>query len=133
MFKLKIDHVAFTVKDVNKSKSFYKLLFVDFLGYRVSDETENFLAIDFDGEFLFEIWQEHAQFKDSKFDRYQVGLHHFGIRVESKEMVDELYNKLLELGAEILDTPKAYPEYTSNYYAVFYKDPNGFKMEFMCS
>ena len=48
-------------------------------------------------------------------------------------MVDKLYNNLLELGVEILDPPKAYPEYTPNYYAVFYTDPNGFKMEFMFS
>jgi len=133
MFKPKIDHVALSVKDIIESKSFYKSLFVDFLGYRVSDESENFLAIDFGGEFLFEIWQEHSEFNDSKFDRYQVGLHHFGISVESKEMVDKLYNKLLELDVEILDPPQAYPEYTPNYYAVFYKDPNGFKMEFLYS
>jgi glyoxylase I family protein len=133
MFKPKIDHIALSVKDINESKSFYKSLFVDFLGYKVSLESDEFLAIDFAGEFLFEIWQEHSKYKDSRFDRYSVGLHHFGISVESKEMVDKLYNKLLELDVEILDPPQAYPEYTPNYYAVFYKDPNGFKMEFVYS
>ena len=133
MFKSKIDHISLSVKDIDKSKSFYKSLFVNILGYKVSLEQEDFLAIDFDGSFLFEISQENTEFKNSKFDRYQVGLNHFAISVESVEMVDKLYNNLLELGVEILDPPRAYPEYTPNYYAVFYTDPNGFKMEFMFS
>ena len=133
MFTPKIDHLALSVKSIKESKKFYKALFVDFLGYKISLESESFLAIDFDGQFLLEISQEHTKFKNSKFDRYRVGLHHFGLNVESHNQVNELYIKLLELGAVILDPPRFYPQYSQNYYAVFYKDPNGFKMEFVSS
>ena len=57
MFISKIHHISLSVKDLDKSKSFYKSLFVDILGYKVSLELEDFLAIDFDGGFLFEISQ----------------------------------------------------------------------------
>ena len=33
--------------------------------------------------------------------------------------------------ATILDAPAFYPEYEEGYYAVYFRDPNGFKMEFM--
>jgi hypothetical protein len=60
-------------------------------------------------------------------------LHHFGITLENKEMVDAVYNKLLVMEAQILYKPAFYPEYSEKYYAVFYTDPNRFKMEFLCS
>ena len=111
MFIPKIDHLALSVKSIAESKKFYKALFVDFLGYKIHEETENFLAIDFEGQFLLEITQEHARFKTSKFDRYQAGLHHFGLNVVSHNQINKLHIKLLELGAEILDPPRFYPEY----------------------
>jgi extradiol dioxygenase family protein len=131
MFVPKIDHLVLSVKDIKESKKFYKALFVDFLDYQISLESEDFLAIDFSGQFLLEICQEHPEFKNSSFDRYRVGLHHFGLTIENYKQINELYIKLLELGAVILDPPRFYPEYSENYYALFYEDPNGFKMEFV--
>ena len=38
------------------------------------------------------------------------------------------YEFLLENGIEILDSPAEY-DYTPNYYAVFFADPDGLKLE----
>jgi catechol 2,3-dioxygenase-like lactoylglutathione lyase family enzyme len=35
---------------------------------------------------------------------------------------------MLELGADILDAPAEY-DYNPGYYAVFFRDPDGFKVE----
>jgi len=43
--------------------------------------------------------------------------------------VDALHRELLAHGATILDPPREYPEYVSGYYAVFFADPDGMKLE----
>lgn len=128
----KVDHISLTVKDFQKSKVFYTDLFVNYLGGKVEIEDDNLLGIMFQNGFLFEISAEKPEFKDSQFNRYQVGLHHFALQLENKKIIDEIYQKLLELEVEILDSPAFYPEYADGYYAVFWQDLNSFKMEFMC-
>ena len=38
---------------------------------------------------------------------------------------------LVEEGVEIVDPPAAYPSYGEGYYAVFFLDPDGLKLEAM--
>lgn len=128
----RIDHITFTVKDFEQSKQFYKSLFVDYLGGFVHLDNKYVFGIRFENNFLFEISPENPEFIDSKFNRYQVGLHHFALELENKEAIDSIYQKLLDLKVKILDAPAFYPEYEKGYYAVFWEDLNGFKVEFMC-
>jgi|694.fasta_scaffold40423_5 catechol 2,3-dioxygenase-like lactoylglutathione lyase family enzyme len=128
----RIDHITLNVKDFEKSKQFYKSLFVDYLGGFVHLDNQYVFGIRFENNFLFEISPENPDFAGSKFNRYQVGLHHFALELENKEAVDNIYEKLLELKTKILDKPTFYPEYEEGYYAVFCEDLNGFKVEFMC-
>jgi catechol 2,3-dioxygenase-like lactoylglutathione lyase family enzyme len=128
----KVDHITLTVKDFQKSKDFYTQLFVDYLGGEVVLDFEDVFGIRFENGFMFEISTEKAEFKNSQFNRYQVGLHHFALELENKESIDDIYQKLLELKVKILDEPAFYPEYDDGYYAVFWEDLNSFKMEFMC-
>lgn len=62
------------------------------------------------------------------YDRYAVGLHHLAISAESREQVDERAAWLRETGAEIESEPREY-EYSEGYYAVFFRDPDGIKLE----
>jgi catechol 2,3-dioxygenase-like lactoylglutathione lyase family enzyme len=128
----RVDHITLTVKDFDQSKKFYTQLFVDFLGAKVLLDEDRVFGVQFESGFLFEICPENEEFETSKFNRYQVGLHHFALELESKEKIDEVYQKLLDLKVKILDAPTFYPEYVEGYYAVYWQDLNGFKMEFMC-
>ena len=38
---------------------------------------------------------------------------------------------LLRIGATVLDAPAEYPQYGAGYYAVFFSDPDGLKLEFV--
>jgi glyoxylase I family protein len=38
---------------------------------------------------------------------------------------------VLGVGARILDAPTDYPRYGNGYYAVFFTDPDGVKLEFV--
>ena len=64
-------------------------------------------------------------------DRYSPGLHHVAWTAQSREDVEALYARLLEIGAEILDPPADYPQYGKGYYAVFFTDPDGLKLEYV--
>ena len=62
-------------------------------------------------------------------DRYSPGLHHLAWRVESREAVDAAHALLVEHRIPVLDPPAHYPEYSGDYYAVFFADPDGIKLE----
>jgi glyoxylase I family protein len=62
------------------------------------------------------------------YDRYGIGLHHLAFAAGSRELVDERAEWLREQGATIESGPEEYG-YTLGYYAVFFHDPDGIKLE----
>ena len=61
-------------------------------------------------------------------DRYKVGLHHLGLEAGSRAVVDERHEWLVSMGATIESSPREY-SYIPGYYAVFFYDPDGIKLE----
>ncbi len=57
-----------------------------------------------------------------------VGFHHYAFELESRADVDALDAFVRTLGAEIVDPAG---EYYEDYYAVFFLDPDGLKLEGM--
>ena len=53
---------------------------------------------------------------------------HLAFHADSREDVDGFHGFLLAIGATILDPPAEYA-YTPGYYAVFFADPDGIKLE----
>jgi glyoxylase I family protein len=62
------------------------------------------------------------------YDRYGIGLHHLAFAADSRELVDERADWLREQDATIESGPEEYG-YTPGYYAVFFHDPDGIKLE----
>jgi glyoxylase I family protein len=62
------------------------------------------------------------------YDRYAVGVHHIAFDAPSREAVDERHAWLVASGAEIESGPREY-DYMPGYYAVFFYDPDGIKLE----
>ncbi len=58
-------------------------------------------------------------------------MHHLAWHAESRGDVDRLHELLLAMGARILDAPADYPQYWPVYYAVFFADPDGLKLEYV--
>jgi catechol 2,3-dioxygenase-like lactoylglutathione lyase family enzyme len=63
------------------------------------------------------------------FELYAPGLHHLAFAVETDAEVDEVHSAAAEFGAEILHAPRLWPEYEATYYATFFLDPDGFRIE----
>ena len=61
-------------------------------------------------------------------NRYEIGLHHLAFEAVSRAVVDERNDWLVGTGAEIETPPREYA-YSPGYYAVFFYDPDGIKLE----
>jgi catechol 2,3-dioxygenase-like lactoylglutathione lyase family enzyme len=128
-----IHHIDLTVKDAHASRAFYESV-LGFMGYRLADAHPN--GYDFDlrdsGDFCsIGILSARGEHADRTHDRYSTGLHHIAWNAASREDVDALYAHLLGIGATILDPPAVYPRYGPTYYAVFFADPDGLKLEYV--
>ncbi|MGI9431253.1 MAG: VOC family protein [Myxococcota bacterium] len=64
-------------------------------------------------------------------DRYAPGLHHLAFHAESRDRVERVHSAMIEAGARVLDPPTDYggAAYSPGYYAVFFADPDGVKLE----
>lgn len=121
-----INHLTLTVSDLVKSEQFYDQI-LKFMGYQQVHKDNKFViwSLEHAGEIvIFPANPDSNQIHD----RYSPGLHHFAFNTNSREEVDNFYKLLLEMGATILDPPAEY-NYTPGYYAVFFTDPDGIKLE----
>jgi catechol 2,3-dioxygenase-like lactoylglutathione lyase family enzyme len=121
-----IDHLVIRVSDYEKSKAFYGRLF-GFLGFQLSDEYDGTIGWT-NGKTRFWIGPADAHGRRRKYRIGDVGFHHYAFELRSRKDVDELQEFLHEHGATIVD-PAA--EYYDDYYAVFFLDPDGLKLEGM--
>ena len=123
-----LNHVVITVNDLAKSRAFYDRLLPS-LGYRLLfEEKDAFGFRGADGLKLF-FAAAHQENKGVPFDRYRVGLHHLAFNASDRAFVDSVHGKLVEWGVVIVDPPAEYPQYEPGYYAVFFLDPDGIKLE----
>lgn len=128
-----IHHLDLTVRDPWASRDFYAAV-LGFMGYRLA--AENGRGFDFDlavGQSFCSIGVVKAEGSNAgrPHDRYSPGLHHVAWTAQSREDVDGLHALLRRVGATVLDPPAEYPQYGEGYYAVFFADPDGLKLEYV--
>ena len=123
---LSFDHVDLTVSDLERAIAFYEKV-LGALGFRrVPHETYVAWGNAHTSIGLYPAAAEHT---DVPVDRTRPGFHHAAFRVKSRSEVDAFHRFLLEAGITVLDAPAEYPEYGPRYYAVFFADPDGMKLE----
>jgi glyoxylase I family protein len=124
-----LHHVDLTVADFRRSKDFYASV-LPLMGFeRLPKE---FGAVAWRGQSILAIQPAKPEERERGHNRYAPGLHHLAFRAPSRAAVDALHNELVALGVSILDPPADYP-YSDGYYAVFFADPDGMKLEYVYS
>ncbi len=122
-----IDHLVIKVSDYQRSKDFYGRLF-GFLGFEISDEFPDMIGWT-NGKTRFWIGQADERGRKHRYRFGDVGFHHYAFQLRSRKDVDALQDFLQhDLHATIVDPAG---EYYDDYYAVFFLDPDGLKLEGM--
>jgi glyoxylase I family protein len=125
-----VHHVDLVVSSIERSLPFYRELLGP-LGWHGISEVEGER-----GETIWYLLGHETQIglrqsmseTQRPYDRYSVGLHHLAFEASSRAVVDDRADWLRAAGAEIESEPQEYT-YSPGYYAVFFYDPDGMKLE----
>jgi predicted lactoylglutathione lyase len=131
-----IDHIQITVKDLKIAEPFYDK-FLQILGFDINRKIKGRVAKHefdvveyFHPLLIFGINSPRELFKEENIHRRKPGaLHHLAFKAESCEEVNEIYSQIKEIGADIVEAPKLFPQHGENYFALFFKDLEGIKYE----
>ena len=123
-----IDHIYLAVRSVERCEAFYDSVMLQVLGYRKASST---ISGDphvhyFNRQFGFSLRPAHAGTPEH--DPYAPGMHHFCFRVVDERAVDRAAAELTALGIEV-SAARYYAEYAPDYYAIFFTDPDGIRLE----
>ncbi len=131
-----IDHIQITVRDIDLAMPFYDSMLA-ILGFDVDRKIQatidehDFRVVEYPHpDLAFAITSPRSAFVNDTIHRRKPGaLHHLAFKASSRAEVDRLHLELQAMDAEIVGGPKLWPQHGPDYYAVFFKDLEGFKYE----
>jgi catechol 2,3-dioxygenase-like lactoylglutathione lyase family enzyme len=129
-------HVDLVCRDVGASMSFYRAVLGP-LGLGGDDhpqtgergETIHYLRFPGEGSGSIGLREAAGDEAVQAFALYAPGLHHIAFAVERPADVDAAHAAAVAAGAEVLHAPRRWPHYHPDYYATFFLDPDGFRVE----
>ena len=124
-----LDHIYVTVSDLERAERFYDAV-MRILGFRKGDKPiagEPHLHYFNPG---FQLTLRPARRK-VRHDPYAPGLHHICLQLKTPADVDSAVSELRSHGVNVTQ-PRLYPEYNPDYYAAFFEDPDGIRLELVC-
>jgi glyoxylase I family protein len=121
-----IDHIYLSVTDFSRSEAFYDAVMETF-GLHKGDKA---IAGESHAHYVapaFQLTIRPAR-SSEPFDPYRAGLHHLCFQAADRAAVEECHRRLGALGVTVT-APAVYPEYNPEYYAIFFEDPDGIRLE----
>jgi catechol 2,3-dioxygenase-like lactoylglutathione lyase family enzyme len=118
-----LDHLRLTVTDVAAAYRLYDPV-LRCLGFEEVEREDDGVAWGRGDQWLILT----PASRDVRHDPAAPGLHHVAFAAENRAVVDRAHELAVAAGAEILDPPQLF-DYEPNYYATFFRDPDGFKLE----
>jgi glyoxylase I family protein len=121
-----IDHIYIAVSDMARSETFYDQI-MPVLGFKKN-------SFKLDGELHLQYYNRHFGYVlrpsriGGSFNSRAVGLHHFCFRVADAAAVNSIADEFGKLGV-LCSAPELYPEYAPDYYAIYFEDPDGIRLE----
>lgn len=127
-----IGHIVLNVREFLKSEEFYDNL-LSSLGYveNYREENSSYSVKSYKHEVADapEFWIKCENTAEHHSFVRDIGLDHLAFKVRSKAEVDRTFEKFIKAGTTITRTPAAYPEYSPEYYAFYFRDPDGIPLE----
>lgn len=122
-----LDHVDIIVRDIAKSRAFYKQSLLP-LGFSVEMEIDQNNA---GGKVVGFGTKDDPFFTIADGERPNEGLH-IAFRADSRALVDAFYEAAIAAGGKDNGKPGIREKYGPTYYAAFVYDPDGFNVEAVC-
>jgi catechol 2,3-dioxygenase-like lactoylglutathione lyase family enzyme len=131
-----LGHVDLVCRDLDRLLAFYAAVFGP-LGLEPpalfdGERGEQIHYLRFPAAGSGSIGLRQAQ-SDQGFELYAPGFHHLSVAVETAADVDAAYAAVVAAGGEVLHAPRLWPVYHEDYYATFFCDPDGFRLEVAAS
>ena len=120
------DHVDLRVRDMQVAREFYGK-FLPQLGFvreSPGEDFHTFYAAGGDGP------SEFFGFTEDK--NHQPNGTRIAFWADTREEVDQLAKLVREAGGKVLEGPEICVDYSPGYYAFFFEDPDGNKLEICC-
>jgi catechol 2,3-dioxygenase-like lactoylglutathione lyase family enzyme/diadenosine tetraphosphate (Ap4A) HIT family hydrolase len=125
----RLHHIDLTVASLERSAPFYDRWLTAMGFVRIDAVPEG--PIWRSARFELGLQQAAVGLASRAHDRRAVGLHHLAFAARSRDAVDELHAQLRAANVTILDPPAEYEHYAPGYFAVFFADPDGIKLEYV--
>ena len=123
-----VDHIYLTVSNFARSEKFYDRV-MKALGFKKGTAPIGGTPHCHYFNRNFQISIRPARNK-ARHDSYAPGLHNLCLRVAGNAEVDTIARKLRTMKIKC-EGPRLWPEYAADYYAVFFEDPDGIRLEVM--
>ena len=121
-----VAHIFLTVTDFDRARAFYGQL-LPFLGMKpVMDIAGTYYCVG--GRTAVGIREAPEEKRAEGFDQGRSGLHHLCFRARTREGVDEVFEFLNQIGAEVVHGPEE-AMWAPGYYSVLFEDPDGIRLE----
>ncbi len=121
-----IAHLTLTVSNFRAAREFYGQL-LPYLGLNPVIDVEGYYYC-IGGKTGIAIQNTSDTSPDDRFQQSRTGLHHFCLRLQSREDVDALHRLVLDLGAHVVHAPQE-DAWADGYYSVLFEDPDGIRIE----
>jgi len=119
-----LDHVILTVSDFKRSVDFYNKAMAPLgismaMDYKGPENHPNLKGFG-DGNTIF-FWMKEG--------KANANGTHIGFVAKDHAQVDAFHKAAVAAGAQVLESPRVFPEYYPGYYATWVLDPDGYEIE----
>lgn len=126
-----LGHLGINVPDLAAAKRYYDEL-MPLVGFEpffaADDEFAYKPADDKPGTYVFFNPATDA----AAYSPHQTGLQHLAFMVRRRFLVDRVHDHVVRSGGSVIHSPRHFPQYPGHYYATFWFDPVGIKLEAVC-
>lgn len=126
-----LGHLGINVPDLSAAKCYYDAL-MPLVGFEpffhADDEFSYKPAGNKPGTYLF----FYPAADPCEYSSHRTGLQHLAFIVRRRSLVHAVHRHVLHVGGAVIHPPQHFPQYPGHYFATFWHDPFGIKLEAVC-
>jgi catechol 2,3-dioxygenase-like lactoylglutathione lyase family enzyme len=126
-----LGHLGINVPDLAVARRYYDAL-LPLVGFEpffhADDEFAYRPADNKPGTYLF----FYPAAEPGEYSAQRTGLQHLAFIVRRRSLVSAVHDRVIGIGGTVIHAPQHFPQYPGHYYAMFWYDPFGLKLEAVC-